>query len=224
MVENNFCHVYHPEQNVSIDEACCPFKGCLRFWCYNPSKPNCFHIKLFQLSESISGYIIGFEVYTGKGTSSAADASRPMDPLCTRTTKLVLGLMEKFHLLDKGHRVYMDNYYTSPELFEELYFRETYACGTVRMNRKGMPSRTLKHVNVKPLESAFLRNGPLLCLKWKGAKTKTKTVTVLSTSHDANELLTTKKDSHGNRIPKPEMNIQITCLVWIFLINTWHSI
>ena len=108
----------------------------------------------------------------GKGTLSGADASRPMDPLCMRTTKLVLGLMEKFHLLDKGHRVYMDNYYTSLELFEELYFRETYACGTVRMNGKSMPIRTLKHVNVKPLESAFLRNGPLLCLKWKGAKTK----------------------------------------------------
>ena len=61
----------------------------------------------------------------------------------------------------------MDNYYTSPELFEELYFRETYACGTVRMNRKGMPSTTLKHVNVEPLESAFLMNGPLLCIKWK---------------------------------------------------------
>ena len=66
----------------------------------------------------------------------------------------------------------MDNYYT--KLFKELYFRETYACGTVRMNRKSMPSITLKHVNVKLLESAFLRNGPLLCLKWKGAKSKTK--------------------------------------------------
>ena len=167
---------------------------------------------MFQLSESISGYIIGFEVYTGKGTTSAADASRPMDPLCMRTTKLVLGLMEKFHLLDKGHRVYMDNYYTSPELFKELYFRETYACGTVRMNRKGMLSTTLKHVNVKPLESAFLRNGPLLCIKWKGVKSKTKKkpVTVLSTIHDANVLLTTKKDSHGNRIPKPEIVYEYT--------------
>ena len=81
--------------------------------------------------------------------------------------------MEKFHLLDKGNRVYMDNYYASPELFEELYFREMYMCGSVRMNRKSMPSITLKHVNVKPLEGAFLRNGPLLCIKWKGAKSKT---------------------------------------------------
>ena len=88
MVKNNFCHMYCPEENVSIDKACCPFKGRLQFRCYNPSKPNRFHIKLFQLSESISGYITGFEVYTGKGTSSAADESRPMDPLCMRTKNL----------------------------------------------------------------------------------------------------------------------------------------
>ena len=106
----------------------------------------------------------------------------------------------------------MDNYYTSPELFEELYFREASACGIVRMNRKSMPSITLKHVNVKPLESAFLRNGLLLCLKWKGAKSKTKNkpVTVLSTIHDANDILTTKKDSHSNRIPKPETVYEYT--------------
>ena len=47
MVENNFAHIYHPEQNVSIDEAYCPFKGRLHFRVYNPAKPNWFHIKLF---------------------------------------------------------------------------------------------------------------------------------------------------------------------------------
>ena len=121
MVENNFAHVYHPQQNVSIDEACCPFKGRLHFRVYNPAKPNRFHIKLFQLSEFSSGYIIGFEVYTGKGTSSAADVANPMGKECSRTTKLVLGLLENFKLLNKGHCMYMDNYYNSPELFEELY-------------------------------------------------------------------------------------------------------
>ena len=211
MVENNFAHVYHPQQNVSIDEACCPFKGRLHFRVYNPTKPNQFHIKLFQLSESSSNYIIGFEVYTGKGTSSAADVANPMDKECSRTTKLVLGLLEKFKLLNKGHCAYMDNYYSSPELFEELYFHETYACGTVHTNRKGMPD-CIKRINVKPLESAYLRNGPLLCFKWKGQKTKSnkKPVTVISTIHDAQEILTTKKDSHGNRLPKPQIIFEYT--------------
>ena len=32
----------------------------------------------------------------------------------------------------------------------------------------------------------------------------------MSTVHDANELLTTKKDSHGNRIPEPEIVYEYT--------------
>ena len=35
-------------------------------------------------------------------------------------------------------------------------------------------------------------------------------VIVLPTIHDANELLTTKKDSHDNRIPKPEIVYEYT--------------
>ena len=122
----------------------------------------------------------------------------------------------------------MDNDYTSPELLEELYFRETYACGTVRNNRKGMPI-TVKAMNIKPLGSAFLRNGPCLCLHGKGAKSKTKKkpVTLLSTIYDSHELLTKKKRilmviEFPNQ--KLYINIQTTCLVLIFLINTWHFI
>ena len=67
-------------------------------------------------------------------------------------------------------------------------------------------------MNVKPLESAYLRNGPLLCLRWKGQKTKSnkKPVTLITNIHDAQELLRTKKDSHGNRLPKPQIIFEYT--------------
>lgn len=99
--------------------------------------------------------------------------SKHLDPELTKTTQLVMGLLEKFKLLDKGHNLYMDNYYTSPELFEELLYRQTYACGTAYSLRKGMPS-TINKRDVKPLQSLFVHNGPLLCLKWKGPKSKMK--------------------------------------------------
>ena len=204
MVQRNFLYAYKPSKRLSFDEACCPFKGRVKFRVYNPMKPNRFHIKLFQVSESLSGYILGFHVYTGKDSSDISNFSRPLDKDCTKTTKTVLGLLEQTKLLDKGHHIYMDNYYSSPELFDELYYRQTYACGTARQMRKGMP-QTLRKCKLKPLESAFMRNGPLLCLKWVGQKMKSKKkpVTILTTIHEANELLTKKKDSHGNRIPKP---------------------
>ena len=44
-----------------------------------------------------------------------------------------MSLMETF--LDKDYYVFMDNYYISLGLFEELERKETLACGTVRSNR-----------------------------------------------------------------------------------------
>ena len=65
---------------------------------------------------------------------------------------------------------------------------------------------TLKHVEISTC------NSPLLCLRWKGQKTKTnkKPVTLISTIHDPQELLTTKKDSHGNRLPKSQIIFKYT--------------
>ena len=66
--------------------------------------------------------------------------------------------------------------------------------------------KTLGNANIQHLQSAFLRNRPLLCLKWKGPKSKSKKkpITILSTIHQATEVLTKNKNvSHGNCIPKP---------------------
>ena len=51
--------------------------------------------------------------------------------------KDVMGLMESF--VGIGYRLYMDNYYTSVPLFEDLEGGGTLACGTVQSNRKGLP-------------------------------------------------------------------------------------
>ena len=62
-----------------------------------------------------------------------------LDPQCNVTTKAVVGLLQKGNWLGKGLHVYMDNYYTSPELFYELHNKETFSGGTTRPNWKGMP-------------------------------------------------------------------------------------
>ena len=55
-------------------------------------------------------------------------------PRVNDTTKLVLGLLEKGQLLDKGYNVFTDNYYTSPELPFECFYRQTFQMDTVRGN------------------------------------------------------------------------------------------
>ena len=97
-----------------MDEASCKWKGQFSHKVYNPRKPSKFHIKLYQVCEADLGYVIAFEVYIGKANSSCIEMSKHIDTTVNNTMKLVLGLLEKGQLLDKGYNVFTDNYCTSP--------------------------------------------------------------------------------------------------------------
>ena len=116
MMDKNFKRSYKCGRDLSFDEGCCPFKGRLKFKCYNPSKPNKWHIKIFEVSDVRMGNVVGLDIYTGKGSTECPKIAKTLDPDCTQTTKIVVGLMQKCNLLGKGHHVYLDNYYCSPEL------------------------------------------------------------------------------------------------------------
>ena len=67
--------------------------------------------------------------------------------------------------------MFMDNYYTSVGLFEELEGTKTLACGTVRSNRLGLPKEIcdLKAKEVKGLkrgESLYRQKDTLTCVIW----------------------------------------------------------
>ena len=47
MMDKNFKRSYKCGRDLSFDEGCCPFKGKLTFKCYNSSKSNKWHIKIF---------------------------------------------------------------------------------------------------------------------------------------------------------------------------------
>ena len=200
MCQKNFRSLYEPSQNLSLDEACCPFKGRLKFKVYNKSKPSKFHIKLYQVCEAETGYVSGFEVYTGKDTSQCIREAQVFDPKCCKTTKLVVGLMQKLKFPDKGHHLYMDNYYNNLDLSRELFARNVYMAGTVWKNRKGLPL-AVKEAKLKQGECVFRRNDDCLVLKWCDKRP----VLLLSTIHDAVDVITDKKDLNGFPIVKPKV-------------------
>ena len=71
MMQRNFHTKYRPGKELSLHQSTCPFKGRVDFKCCNPKKPNRFHIKLFMVSEPSTGYICGFEVYTGDASGQS---------------------------------------------------------------------------------------------------------------------------------------------------------
>ena len=115
---------------------------------------------MFMVSEAETGYICGFDVYTGKD-------SKPDDAGCAKTTSTVMDLLDSIKLLDKGHHVYFDNYYNSPELIEKLLERKTHGCDTVRKDQWGLPKAVSKAKLTKRGQTVFCRKGNLLALKWK---------------------------------------------------------
>ena len=122
MMDINLKQSYKSGRDLNCDEWCCPFKGRLKFKCYNPSKPNKKYIKIFEVSEARTGYVVGLDIYTGKNSTECAKIAKTLDPNCTQTTKTVVGLMQKCILVLKDHHVYLDNYYCSPEPFSELHY------------------------------------------------------------------------------------------------------
>lgn len=184
-----FSDVYSPERDLSFDEATCAWKGRLRFRVYNPAKPTRFGIKLYQVCEATSGYCLGFDVYTSEtACTDYAELVGCID--ATLTTKTVLGLLVRCGLIEKGHNVYMDNFYTSPELLLELESQNTYACGTLRVNRKGVPNEIKRKTKLGPTECIFRRNGNMLAVKNRDKRD----VHMLSTIHEAKVAVLNKVD------------------------------
>lgn len=80
-------------------------------------------------ADSHNGYVGDFHVYTGSTDNT---------PEINLGGRVVLDLMQP--LLDLGYHVYTDSFFTSPDLFLQLRKRSTLGCGTVRSNRKGLPT------------------------------------------------------------------------------------
>lgn len=129
-----FEQVYVPPEGVyTVDESMVKFKGRLGFRQYMPAKPTKWGVKIWSLCESTTGYMSRFQVYTGR------DHGRMEHGLSHRVvTDLMNGLDG-----GSGATVFMDNYYTSVPLLEELKAGGVNACGTVRSNRRGLPPTLL---------------------------------------------------------------------------------
>lgn len=171
---------FAPYSNLTIDEAMCPFRGRISFRVYIKNKPNKYGLKLFVVCDSATGFVLNCEVYTGSSGNVDNSIVALVDRLCSQ-------------YFGKGHCIYMDRYYTSPALLKMLWEKNTLGVGTVMKNRKGLPKELQTH-KLKNNESIFLRNGPLLALKWRD----TRDVYCLSTKHKATCSTVTVRSKGGN--------------------------
>ena len=65
MITNSFKTVFTPYQTISVDESIIGFKGRLSWVQYMPKNPTKWGIKLWVASDSVTGYVWNFHLYTG---------------------------------------------------------------------------------------------------------------------------------------------------------------
>ena len=159
-------------------------------------------IKLWSLCESKSGYLLDWDVYTRRGNN-------PLPAEHGLGYNVVMKLMDNYGFLNVGHRLYVDNFYTSPVLFEFLIAKGTAACGTVRLNRRGLPTE-IKPKNLilrKGDDPAFFRKGDVLLCCWHD----TSIVNFLSTMDEnscVQKTIRSKENESGYRdVSKPTVAV-----------------
>ena len=145
--------------DICIDESLLMWKGRLSWKQYIPSKRSRFGIKFFVLCESESGFIWNFCVYTGKETEFD---KRYLE--FNISARIVLRLYSD--LLDRGYRLYLDNWYISIPLIEKLRSHQTEVVSTIRKNRTGISSNLIKLLIRLGKCVAKFKN-KIMLMKWK---------------------------------------------------------
>ena len=160
---------------------------------YIPNKRNRFGIKLFILCDVKTGLIMDYIIYCGSRTEIVDSANLGI------TGAVVTTLLKD--LMHAHRRLYTDNWYSSPKLFEYLYQQQTYACGTARIDRLKKAGFT-NFKSLKKGEIDVRYKKPLMALKYKDKRD----IHMLSTFHTAEFGPTTKYDREtGLPKMKPEV-------------------
>lgn len=117
---------YIPSQYLTFDETMCAYKGRSNIRQYIPSKPHKWGYKIWCLASN--NYLLKLRLYEGASDS---------DSEYGKTYSLIVDFMKGCE--NKNHILFIDNFFTSPSLIHHLATMNIAVCGSVRLNRKGMP-------------------------------------------------------------------------------------
>ena len=181
LVQKTWPEHHNPHKEMCVDEAMIAFKGRCSFRQYLPAKPVKWGLKVWSICDSHTYYMLNMSVYTGKKN----DLGNEGEPLGDRVVKkMTESYYEKFHV------VYIDNFFTSLPLVRFLLEHGTYCCGTIRVNRVGLP-REIKNPRCvrKPGDIVRLQKDSIQAIAWFDRRK----VTLVSTVHTSADNAVTRR-------------------------------
>lgn len=175
---------YNTSPYVCVDETLVGFRGKCPFRVYIPSKPDKYGIKVWSLCDSGTNYLFTCQVYVGKQGDS---------PEVNQGARVVKDLTGKLH--GSGQNITTDNFFTSYALGQYLLTKNITLLGTMRKNRRELPSQLLQ--KKRPMHESLFAFTPDTTLVSYAPK-KNRSVVLLSTMHD-------KPDVDDGEAKKPNM-------------------
>ena len=148
-----FQTLYDPSEHLSVDEGMVKYTGRYSFKTYMPFKPDKVGMKLYICCDSKNAYVNSFSLHTGSKNT---------------IKNIVTGLLLPFE--NKNHKVFMDNYYTSTKLFDELLKKQIQCCGTMRLFRGGPDEFVTLKKTLKKHEIVVMQKDQTICLLWHDKK------------------------------------------------------
>ena len=184
-----------PTAEQSIDERMVKFKGQSMMKQYMKDKPIQRGFKHWCRNDSKTGYVFEIDLYTGKSPGKSPEVGLS-EAVVLQLTRQITGC--NIHL-------YIDNFYTSPNLLIKLKDDAIFCTGTVRQNRKGMPKDfvTDKSMNRGDIDARHCDG--MFAVKWMDNKA----VHLLSTITSSNKVITVRRGQKGHpekvNVPCPAM-------------------
>ena len=149
-LRNTWRTCYNPPGEQSIDKAIVGFKGRNSMKQYMPMKPTKRAYKVWCRC-SLNGLMSDCEIY-GRSLDQTSQ---------TNLSSLVVLKLAGF-IVNIGHHLFFDNYFSSVQLCRNLLHMKTYSCGTARSNRKEFPA-SLKNPVLRGRHQSQLA-GDIRCL------------------------------------------------------------
>ena len=114
---------------------------------------------MWVCSDAATGYILSFSIYTGKDPNVSISPNE-------LAYDVVMRLLE--NKFNQRLLSIVDNFYTSPNLFLDLFNKGVSGTGTLRTNRKNFPSELREAWDKKPPRrmSIFRHYGPITAVRW----------------------------------------------------------
>ena len=155
----SFAAHFTPTQHLTLDEAMAAYKGRATNKQYIPSKPHKWGYKIYCLASE--NYLLHFQVYEGKELDPSMEGA---------TYDTVMRMVQQYQ--DQQLVLFTDSWFTSPTLLNALQQRGIRLCGSVRRNRKGMPSIPKATIDgLRRGEYIQRQKGDTSFVAWKDQKT-----------------------------------------------------